>query len=114
LCGYALDERLGTTSGEYEDWLRYVMNRLDIDAEDQPGMNELLKKLHGSSSEAAAMRFVLHRRFLSNAEGRPNSTLVGQEDDMARFLTTEGALKYDTVEAKYTVRLFFLPTTSTQ
>ncbi len=70
-------------------------------------MQKLINVLKGSSSKVVEMRALLYRRFLSNSEGVPRSTLSAHDNDVARFLTAEGALRYDAVEAKYSVRFCY-------
>ncbi len=105
LCGRLLDEtlRVDKSSVSYEDWLRYATFRLEADAADWPTMQKLMNVLKGSSSDVVEMRALLYRRFLPNSEGVPRSTLSAHENDFARFLTAEGALRYDATEAKYSV-----------
>jgi len=105
LCGRLLDEtlRVDKSSVTYEDWLRYATFRLEADAADWPTMQKLMNVLKGSSSDVVEMRALLYRRFLPNAEGVPRSTLSAHENDIARFLTAEGALRYEVGEAKYSV-----------
>jgi len=107
LCGRLLDEtlRVDKSSVTYEDWLRYATFRLEADAADWPTIQKLMNLLKGSSSDVVEMRALLYRRFLPNSEGVPRSSLIAHENDIARFLTAEGALRFDATKATYSVRI---------
>jgi len=68
-------------------------------------MQKLANLLKGSSPDVVEMRALLYRRFLPNPEGVPISTLSDRDNDIARFLTAEGALRNDPVQKTYSVRI---------